>query len=227
MRGPIRSLICSGLLLTASNSAAVSPGFLGPRVESPAVPQAQPLRVRLYDPYHLLSKDSTDWLQQEVVRAFDASDIGLRFVGSGGPGVIPATLYPELTEHWDVAPEAIGVAIGVHGERRSIFLSHGAAERALGFPLARRGAWNGRGKPAKRRLAGSAPRRLGIALGRVLAHELTHTIAPDCPHTKSGLMAKRLNRRMLTAPGVRFDALATRHLQQRVASLGGSAPESG
>ncbi len=222
-----RSLLFSGVLLTASNSAAVSPGLLRPQIEVPAVPQTEPLRVRLYDPYRLLSKEATDWLQQEVVRAFDASEIGLRFVGRGGPGVIPATLYPELPDRWDVAPEAIGVAIGVHGERRSIFLSLGAAERTLGFPLARRTEWKGKRKRAKRHLAGSQPRRLGVALGRVLAHELTHTIAPDCPHTKSGLMAKRLSRRMLTAPGVRFDALATRHLQQRVASLGASAPESG
>ena len=183
---------------------------------------ADPLQVRLYDPYHLLSRETRNQLEGEVVRAFGATEIGLRFVGRGGPGVIPATLYPELPDRWDVAPEAIGVAIGAEGERRSIFLSLGAAERALGAPLARRA-----GGPAagKRRRTGPESRRLGIALGRVLAHELTHTIAPDCPHTKHGLMAERLSRRMLTAPGVGFDALATRHL--RLAAAGAAAPESG
>ena len=211
--------------MTASNSAAVSPGLLLPQTGLPAVTRTEPLRVRFYDPYHLLAGETRDRLQQEVVLAFEASEIGLRFVGRGGPGVIPATLYPELPDRWEVAPEAIGVAIGVQSERRSIFLSLGAAERALGLPLARRTGWAEKGKRTKRR--GAQPRRLGVALGRVLAHELTHTIAPECPHTKSGLMAERLSRRMLTAPGVGFDALATRHLQQRVANLRASAPESG
>ena len=113
--------------------------------------------MRFYDPYHLLSRETRDRLQKEVVLAFEASEIGLRFVGRGGPGVIPATLYPELPDRWDVAPEAIGVAIGAQGERRSIFLSLGAAERALGLPLVRRTEWNRKEKRAKRHLAGSQP----------------------------------------------------------------------
>ena len=74
-------------------------------------------------------------------------------------------------------------------------------------------------------MPGSQSRRLGVALGRVLAHELVHTVAPECPHTRNGLMAERLSRRMLTAPGVGFDALATRHL--RLAAAGMAAPETG
>ena len=221
MRVRFRSFLLSGVLLAASNSAAASPGPQLPEAGLPAVPRAEPLRVRFYDPYNLLSPESHDWLEKEVVRAFGASEIGLRFVGRGGPGVIPATLYPELPSRWDVAPEAIGVAIGAYGEQRSIFLSLGAAERALGFPLARRQGAPAEAKRPKRRLKGSQSRRLGVALGRVLAHELTHTIAPDCPHTKSGLMAERLSRRMLTAPGIGFDAVATRHLQLAAAGMGG------
>lgn len=212
------------MLLAASNSAA-SPGPLLPAAGLPEVPPAEPLRVRFYDPYRLLSREAHDRLEKEVVRAFGASEIGLRFVSRGGPGVIPATLYPELPDRWDIAPEAIGVAIGVQGEPRSIFLSMGAAERALGLPLARRRDTPLKAKRPRRRLAGSQARRLGVALGRVLAHELTHTIAPDCPHTESGLMAERLSRRMLTAPGIGFDALATRHL--RLAAAGMAAPETG
>lgn len=225
MRLRFRSLLLSGVLLAASSSAAASPGPLLPEAGLPAVPQPEPLRVRFYDPYRLLSPEAHDWLEKEVVRAFGASEVGLTFVGRGGPGVIPATLYPELPDRWDVAPEAIGVAIGVHGGPRSIFLSLGAAERALGLPLARRQNSSAKVKPRSRRLPGSQSRRLGIALGRVLAHELVHTIAPECPHTRHGLMAERLSRRMLTAPGIGFDALATRHL--RHAAAGMAAPETG
>ena len=225
MRVRFRSLLFSGVLLAAPHSAAASPGPLLPEAALPIVPRPEPLRVRFYDPYRLLSPETHHWLEKEVVRAFGASEIGLRFVSRGGPGVIPATLYPELPDRWDVAPEAIGVAIGVHGGPRSIFLSLGAAERALGLPLARRGGAPAKAKRPRRRLHGSQTRRLGVALGRVLSHELVHTIAPDCPHTTHGLMAERLSRRMLTAPGIGFDALATRHL--RLAAAGMAARETG
>ena len=224
MRLRFRSVLLAGALL-ATSSAAASPGPLVPAAGLPAVPRSEPLRVRFYDPYRLLSPEAHTWLEKEVVRAFGASEIGLTFVGRGGAGVIPATLYPELPDRWDVAPETIGVAIGVHGGPRSIFLSLGAAERALGLPLARRPGAPATAKPSRRRLPGSQSRRLGVALGRVLAHELVHTVAPECPHTRNGLMAERLSRRMLTAPGIGFDALATRHL--RLAAGGMAAPETG
>ena len=226
MRVRFRFLLLAATLFTASNSFAVPPEGRARHAGISPISQAEPLRVRLYDPYRLLSGEAEEWIRREVVRVFDQSGIGIRFVGRGGPEVIPATLYPELPDHWDVAPEAIGVAIGVPDERRSVFLSLGAAERALGFPRGQRTEWRGKGKKPKRG-AGRQPRRLGIALGRVLAHELTHTIAPDCPHTRSGLMAERLSRRMLTAPGLRFDALATRHLREAAADLGAGAPETG
>jgi hypothetical protein len=47
-------------------------------------------------------------------------------------------------------------------------------------------------------------RRLGIALARVIAHEVVHALAPSLPHG-SGLMSARLDRRMLTAATIAFD----------------------
>lgn len=225
MRLRFRSFLLSGVLFAASSSAAASPGPRLPEAGLPAVPQPEPLRVRFYDPYRLLSAEAHDWLEKEVVRVFEASEVGLRFAARGGPGVLPATLYPELPDRWGVAPEAIGVAIGEPGEPRSVFLSLGAAERALGLRLAAPRTRQAKGTRAKRRFTGPEARRLGVALGRVLAHELAHTIAPDCPHTRNGLMAERLSRRMLTAPGIGFDALATRYL--RLAAAGMAAPETG
>ena len=218
----LSSVLFSGVWFAAPNAAAATPGVLPPEAGLPPISQTEPLRVRFHDPYHLLSREARAWLEREAARAFEASGFELRFVGSGGPDVIPATLYPELPDRWGVAPEAIGVAIGVEGERRSIFLSLGPAERALGLPLARRRATPTGARRRKHRPRGLQSRRLGLALGRVRAHELPHTVAPDCPHTKSGLMAERLSRWMLTAPGIGFDALATRHLRRAAAGM--SAP---
>ena len=47
-------------------------------------------------------------------------------------------------------------------------------------------------------------RRLGIALARVIAHEVVHAMAPSLPHG-SGLMSARLDRRTLTAARIAID----------------------
>lgn len=223
IRALLRALFCAAGLGAASASAASAEGHPGHWIEVPPALRAEPLLVRLHDPYRLLPRRTRERLQEEVVLAFERSGVVVQFVGGGGPSIVAATLYPEFPEPWDIPSRAIGVAIG--GEaRRPVFLSLGAAERALGFRHNRRATWkNKRHKP--RRLApGRKSGRLGIALGRVLAHEIIHSIAPDCPHTATGLMAERLSRRTLTAPGVKFDALATRHLRRSAASLGLGAP---
>lgn len=56
-------------------------------------------------------------------------------------------------------------------------------------------------------------RAFGVALGRVVAHELVHVMAPSAPHGK-GLMSEKLSRSQLTAgrldvePAVRLAVLA-------------------
>jgi hypothetical protein len=50
----------------------------------------------------------------------------------------------------------------------------------------------------------AASRALAIAVGRVVAHELVHALAPSVPHG-TGLMSASLTRRQLTAPSIPFD----------------------
>ena len=54
-------------------------------------------------------------------------------------------------------------------------------------------------------LAPPASRALAIALGRVVAHELVHALAPSVPHG-TGLMSAALTYRQLTAPSIPFEA---------------------
>jgi len=107
------------------------------------------------------------------------------------------------------------------GELRVIFLDRGA-QREHGTPVL--GATPSRfaGEPfvwvhvpSVRAAAGLRPRsgpdlelaavrRLGVALARVIAHEVVHAVAPGVPHG-SGLMAPRLDQRMLTASRIGLD----------------------
>ncbi len=192
------ALVALQTMLVAGCSAAPPPARWSAGASPTAAPVwPLPLKVRLYDPYRLLRPEVRRVAEAEVIRAFGRAGAPVRFT-PGDPEAIPATIYRELPSRWDVDPTAIGVAVGERGGRRSVFLSYGAAVRALGHGAGAR-----------------VPRsRIGVAVGRVLAHELVHAIAPECPHTRTGLMAASLNRRLLTAPGIGFDPLASRYLRR-------------
>lgn len=71
-------------------------------------------------------------------------------------------------------------------------------------------------------------RRLGIAMARVIAHEVVHALAPAVPHG-AGLMASRLDRRTLTAPSIKVDpevGLALRNALALPQAAGAAAPAS-
>ena len=65
--------------------------------------------------------------------------------------------------------------------------------------------------------------RLGIGLARVVAHEVVHALVPGLPHGK-GLMAPRLDRRMLTAPGITVDARLGAAVREALAGARSDAP---
>jgi hypothetical protein len=71
----------------------------------------------------------------------------------------------------------------------------------------------------------SDERRMGIGLARVVAHEVVHALVPTLPHGK-GLMAPRLDRRMLTAPGLNVDARLGAAVREALAGATGAAPDA-
>ncbi|MCM2255676.1 MAG: hypothetical protein NDJ94_08400 [Vicinamibacteria bacterium] len=56
------------------------------------------------------------------------------------------------------------------------------------------------------RLGLAQARDLGLALGKVAAHELVHAVAPELPHARAGLMAAQMGRTMLTSTALPIDA---------------------
>ncbi len=66
-------------------------------------------------------------------------------------------------------------------------------------------------------------RQLGVAMGRVVAHEVVHTLAPALPHG-AGLMARRFTRRDLTATSLPMTSEVASAV--RAASTAGGGPPS-
>jgi hypothetical protein len=64
-------------------------------------------------------------------------------------------------------------------------------------------------------------REFGLALGRVVVHELVHALAPQRPHVKGGLMADRMGRALLLASDIVIDAGTSEALR---AAVSGRAP---
>jgi hypothetical protein len=67
-----------------------------------------------------------------------------------------------------------------------------------------------------------ASRLLAVAVGRVIAHEVVHALAPAVPHG-TGLMSATFTRRQLTAPSIRCDPAVGLAVQ---AALRGGLPVS-
>ena len=69
-------------------------------------------------------------------------------------------------------------------------------------------------------MVAAASRDLSLALGRVVAHELVHALAPSVPHG-TGLMSASLSYRLparavsSASPEARFSLAAKQKLQQR------------
>ncbi|HVR70479.1 MAG TPA: hypothetical protein VMT87_06495, partial [Vicinamibacteria bacterium] len=59
-------------------------------------------------------------------------------------------------------------------------------------------------------------REFGMALGRVVAHELVHALAPQRPHVKGGLMAERMGRALLLAPDLAIETATSEALRAAV-----------
>jgi hypothetical protein len=59
------------------------------------------------------------------------------------------------------------------------------------------------------------------ALGRVVAHEVVHVIAPEIPHARGGLMQPGMDRAALLRPGLGLESAQRRTFETGLASLSG------
>lgn len=170
-------------------------------MELPWVPEVFSLNERHLDLVYVDVQGSAPFalrgLQREATRILGEIGVNTRW-RKGGPSVTASD--QELTivlldRSPRIPPHVLGATILNDKSVRTVWVYFSHVARALGIDPDRPGAWSGRDVSV-----------LATALGRVVAHEIVHALAPQVPHSLGGLMAERLGRSALMGPGIEVPA---------------------
>jgi len=172
------------------------------------------LALRLVDPHELLPAGSRE-VASEITRVFADLGVSVRFDWDEAvrpPGYpLRVVLLPSEPggPGWRVPPNALGVTIG-DGVRSApaVYVFYPRLLRALGIP------------EREDRLPSSLElRHMTRALGRVVAHEIFHALAPGQPHAESGLMSASLSETLLLGEEIDVDERWAGLLRWRLSQL--------
>jgi hypothetical protein len=160
------------------------------------------LQLLWFDPAHSLPPLTTDALANEVRRIFRTLgvDVGFRVAPAdatyGDDSPVPEIPVILLRDDPIVARRAsrvLGLVLRNQEPSRAVWAFLENVRWALGHDRDRE-------LPAATRELG-----LGLALGRVVAHEVIHALAPEEPHTRNGLMGHSMSRAFLLGNGAPLD----------------------
>lgn len=141
-------------------------------------------------------------VQEEVAQIF--AGIGVRVHWEDEPGARPTNgaetpvnvvLVRQHPSTWGLKPSTLGVVIG-RRDPRTAYAFVSRAFRVVGHMAEKPNNCPGP----------KARHQVSRALGRVIAHEIFHTIAPDHPHAEDGLMHGHMDRNRLLARFIGLDA---------------------
>lgn len=172
------------------------------------------LSVALFDGIRL-KPEVRDVLVYEVESILSAAGVTVEWVERASEPVGPAGPSPEVhvvlleshPEGWHLGDNVLGAAFADRGPRRSILAFLDGVVRALG-----RADSPGFGRIAR------GQREIARALGRVVAHEVIHAVAPDHPHAEEGLMGPRQSRASLLRKEVALDPCCVVALREGLAA---------
>ena len=150
------------------------------------------------------SPDALKAMREELARILGPAGLSLQW--SGQEEAKQAAVLPRF-----LLLSFKGVcAAGEDAERAEISSKLGASEMSDGrvLPFARVECDGIRDVVADTR-----DRTLGVAMARVVAHEIYHVLMQTSKHAKAGIGKARHTKRDLTAAGIRFDAESERELR--------------
>lgn len=143
----------------------------------------------------------------EVERTF--GEMGIKIAWRNGdepgafePGLVPSVLLPIVLldrepSVWGLGESVMGATMGRPGERQAIYIFVPNVIRTLGLDF-----HGGIESP-------NGGHQLARALGRILAHEVVHAVAPVHPHRTDGMMGRGLSSRLLLESSMRLDPVCS------------------
>jgi len=223
MRHPTSRLlaVCAAALLAATGRAADRPeaeSVLAPVPlpdPPPVIAGAPVLSLLWFDPQASLP-DGFETLEREVAAIFRGIGAEVRWT-RGGPGTvyggselpeIPVILLREDPARTRAERHVMGLVMPQQAQNRAVWVFLRSVRFTLGHDVAR-----------QRTATDAQARDLAFALARVVAHEVVHSIAPDEPHARGGLMSHSLNRSFLLGKGAPLDPQCAAAFLLRLAAL--------
>jgi hypothetical protein len=187
----------------------------------PAVPDAaappSALRLLWFDPKDVFPP-AFDIASREVRRIFRDVGVDIRFE-RGNPGVIfddgttldiPVILLGQDPMRSRAPRKVMGLVPRPSDGARVVWVFLSPVRLTLGYD------------PRSPRVTPRQANELGLALARVVAHEVVHAIAPEEPHAASGLMHQSMDRSFLLGRKARIDRRCARTFARSLAELLGA-----
>jgi hypothetical protein len=145
--------------------------------------------VHFADPEHV-APCGLEGVAAEAERLF--APLGVQLTGAAqNDAAVQVILLAADRSHGGLRPQAMGAVARSAHDPAVIWIVVPSVRRALGGSAEQ---WPTLPGPM-----------LARALGRILAHEIVHLIAPDLPHADSGLMRASLGRALLLGEGEKLD----------------------
>jgi hypothetical protein len=170
------------------------PSLPAPSSTLPSLPEAtspEGLRLFWFDPTGL-APSVFEPTSREVSRIFRDVGVSLRWERGGsdtnlgeGPLDIPVILLATDPMVGRASRRVMGLVPRGSDGPRAVWVFLSSVRWTLGHD------------PRSSRLSSRQADELGLALARVVAHEVVHAVAPDEPHTNSGLMHHSMDRSFL------------------------------
>jgi hypothetical protein len=190
MKANLPGLVMLGFLLPAAAGSSENPS-------SAAFARARPhLRLVWFDPASA-APFAYSGVVGEVRSILGAAGVDVVWdkgaTGPLAPGEIAVILLSAEPARVALRPGVMGCV--VKGDGPSVlWVNLTTVARVLGLDARSRIAWSGRER-----------QQVATALGRVVAHEIVHLVAPQLPHATQGLLSPMLNRYHLVYQHLRLD----------------------
>ena len=187
---------------------AVSPARVAPMPTS----STGDVRLVWFDPMALFP-DGVGRVGDEVTRLFRGLGVRVRWesgadgavLGDGEGVEIPLILLPSDPMPGRASRRVMGLVPKSSPGLRAVWVFLDNVRWTLGH------------HPRARTMSAREGEEVGLALARVVAHEVVHAVAPDAPHTEGGLMHHSLDRGFLLGAQAPVDPRCTQAFLRKLA----------